>query len=166
MKLTYYSNNILRTLCWMRQQMWMNCAWSLVWSSILDGSCRICQLLWNLSQIYWSLILLHGHGGHHSRKHSTRSKITKILHLTFYDVKKPIVVNTDVNCNGLREANFQHKGAELKHIAYCSYTMTNMEPKYAQIEKKRLAGVLTFDKFFRYLVGLNIFKLFTDHKPL
>ena len=57
--------------------------------------------------------------------------MTKTPDLTFYVVKNPIVVSADVISYGLRGAICQQKGAELKHIAHCSRSMTNMETKYA-----------------------------------
>ena len=49
----------------------------------------------------------------------------------------------------------QLHGQQWKPIAYCSRRLTEVETRYAQIEKEH-----------RYLTGLEQFKLVTDHKPL
>ena len=71
-----WSNNILRTLSRLHQQIWMKFVGSLEWSSISNGYCQFCQLLWNLTQISWSL-KVNAYRDHHNRKHMAKWKMTK-----------------------------------------------------------------------------------------
>ena len=50
-------------------------------------------------------------------------------------------------------------------VAFASRSMSNVEQRYAQIEKEALATTWACEKFAAYLVG-GTFTIETNHKPL
>ena len=81
--------------------------------------------------------------------------------LKYFDVNKPVEIQTDASRNGLGSCLLQ----EGHPIAYASRTLTSAEQNYAQIEKELLAIVFACNKFFQYVYGRKT-TVQTDHKPL
>ena len=86
--------------------------------------------------------------------------------LAYYDPAKPTTVMADASSYGLGAVLMQQHGERSKPVAYASRTLTPCEQRYAQIEKELLSITWACDKFRRYLVGLPVVQIVTDHKPL
>ena len=86
---------------------------------------------------------------------------TKCPILKFYDVTKPITIQSDASSTGLGAVLLQ----EGRPVAYSSRAMTETETRYAQIEKELLSIVFACKQFHCYIFGKPTLVL-NDHKPL
>ena len=81
--------------------------------------------------------------------------------LKYYDASKELAIQCDASQFGLGAALLQ-EGAP---VAYASRTLTEVEGRYAQIEKELLAIVYSLEKFHQYTFGRHT-HVHSDHKPL
>ena len=75
-------------------------------------------------------------------------------------------MSSDASSFGIGGTLLQEHDNIYKPVAYVSRTMTDTEKRYSQMEKELLAVVWTCEKFSKYLVGMENFRIITDHKPL
>ena len=85
--------------------------------------------------------------------------------LRYYDRNLPVTVQADASLRGLGACLIQkHKGKD-QPIAFASKSLTDMETRYANIERELLAIVFACQRFSTYLLGRS-FIAESDHKPL
>jgi hypothetical protein len=86
--------------------------------------------------------------------------------LALYDPGKPTLVSADASSFGLGGALFQKQSDDSwRPVTFVSRSMTEVEKRYAQIEKEALATTWVCERLAEYLVGVQ-FHIHTDHKPL
>ena len=79
----------------------------------------------------------------------------------YYDPNKSLVIQCDASEKGMGASLLQ----EGQLLAYISRALTDIETRYAQIEKELLAVVYACERFHQYTFGRQITVL-TDHRPL
>ena len=85
--------------------------------------------------------------------------------LRYNDRNLPVTVQADASLRGLGACLIQqHKGKD-QPIAFASKSLTDVETRYANIERELLAIVFACQRFSTYLLGRN-FVAESDHKPL
>ena len=81
--------------------------------------------------------------------------------LAYYDRSQTLSIQTDASEYGLGAALLQNN----RPIAFASKTLTDVETRYANIERECLSVVFGLEKFHTYIYGRHI-TVFNDHKPL
>lgn len=88
--------------------------------------------------------------------------ITTAPVLQYYNMDKPIVIQTDASSYALGCVLLQ----EGHPIIYASKTLTETQKNYAQIEKEMLAVLFACRRFDQYICGKADVTIETDHLPL
>ena len=89
------------------------------------------------------------------------ASISEELTLAYFDPSKEITLQVDASLKGLGAALTQ----EGKPVAFASKALTEVESRYANIERELLAVVYACERFHTYLYG-HQFTVESDHKPL
>ena len=80
--------------------------------------------------------------------------------LSYFDLKKDTVIQSDASMNGLGCALIQDD----KPVCYASRALTEAESRYSNIERELLAAMWSLEHFNHYIEGSNV-TLQTDNKP-
>ncbi|VDI47523.1 Hypothetical predicted protein [Mytilus galloprovincialis] len=81
--------------------------------------------------------------------------------LRYYDPKEELTLQCDASLTGLGASLLQNG----QPITFASRALTDVETRYAQIEKEMLAVVFGLERFHQYTYG-RIVNVDSDHKPL
>ena len=85
--------------------------------------------------------------------------------LRYYDRNLPVTVKADASLRGLGACLIQKHNGEDQPIAFASKSLTDVETRYANIERELLAIVFACQQFSMYRLGRS-FIAESDHKPL
>ena len=88
-----------------------------------------------------------------------KDSISNEITLTYFDPMKETILQVDAFRKGLGAALTQDR----KPVAFASKAVTDVESRYANIERELLAVVYGCEKFHTYLYGRS-FTVHTDHK--
>ena len=87
--------------------------------------------------------------------------------LAYYDLQKPVVLQTDASDNAVCGALLQpNDEGKLQPVLFTSSSMNPTEQRYSKIEKECLAICNCFQKFYRWLYGKPDIEVHTDHNQL
>jgi len=112
------------------------------------------ELLKESHQFDWS-------PAHQEAYNKVKDSISSEVTLTYFDPKNEITLHVDALLKGLGAALLQDN----KPVAFASKALTDVEMRYANIERELLAVVYGCEKFYTILFG-HSFTVNTDHKPL
>ena len=100
--------------------------------------------------------------------HEQRRSFEELKHLcstppvlTYFDVNQDAEIHCDASKDGLGAVLIQNG----RPVAYTSRSLSDVESRYAQIEKEMLSILHAATKFHRYILGKHTI-VYNDHKPL
>ena len=86
--------------------------------------------------------------------------------LRSYDVKQPVSLEVDASGNGLGAVVLQPDDqGRLCPVVFLSRCLTEVESRYATIEREALAVIWALHRAHEYVLGVPV-TVYTDHKPL
>ena len=98
---------------------------------------------------------------HESAFRKLQTLICDATQLVYFDPKKDTTVQVDASQHALGAALLQDD----KVVAFASKSLSEVEKRYANIERELLACVFGAERFHTYLYGKS-FTILSDHKPL
>jgi hypothetical protein len=91
-----------------------------------------------------------------------KNLVSKHPVLKYYDVSEEVTIQCDASEKGLVASLLQNG----QPVAFASRTLTQIEKRYAQIEKECQAIVFGCQKFSQYISRRDKVTIESDHKPL
>ncbi|XP_063959342.1 uncharacterized protein K02A2.6-like [Lytechinus pictus] len=119
-----------------------------------DHTDALCGLLRKDSEWQWNAT-------HQQAFEALKDRISESTTLTYFDSRKPTVIQVDASLKGVGAALLQDN----KPVAFASKALTPTEQRYANIERELLAVVFGCTRFHTYVFGSS-FVTQSDHKPL
>ena len=101
------------------------------------------------------------YAAHQESFNKIKDSISNEITLTYFDPMKETILQVDASMKSLGASLTQDR----KPVAFASKALTDVEARYANIERELLAVVYGYEKFHTYLYGRS-FTIHTDHKPL
>ena len=86
--------------------------------------------------------------------------------LAHYDHNRPTIIAADASSTGIGAVLLQvQNDYKRRPVCYASRSLSDIEKRYAVIEKEALAATWACEKFSEYVLGSKL-TLETDHRPL
>ena len=101
------------------------------------------------------------YAAHQESFNKIKDSISNEITLTYFDPMKETILQVDASMKSLGAALTQDR----KPVAFSSKALTDVESRYANIERELLAVVYGCEKFHTYLYGRS-FTVHTVHKPV
>ena len=100
-------------------------------------------------------------GAHTKAFANIKAAICKETTLALFDPNKDTVIRVDASLRGIGAVLLQDN----KPISFASKSLTDVEQRYANIERELLAVVYGCERFHTYIYGKKVV-VESDHKPL
>ena len=122
--------------------------------NLITLTAPLCELLKEDNRFKW-------YAAHQESFNKIKDSISNEITLTYFDPMKETILQVDASMKSLGASLTQDR----KPVTFASKALTDVESRYANIERELLAVVYGYEKFHTYLYGRS-FTIHTDHKPL